>query len=472
MSALRDLFTRPVRAVNVGLGEFARPLEAAGVEVVTPDWRPPAQGDRDLGIRLARLTAHPLVETANQEVLRRILDAQPLLVDVRPAREVIPALGEERLLLHAGPPIAWERMCGPMRAAVVGAALLEGWADSSESATRMADSGEITFDPCHHHDAVGPMAGIISASMPVLVVEDPSSGRQAYCNLNEGLGRCLRYGALGDDVMRRLRWMGERLGPSLQAAVRSLPAPVNLKAVIAKALQMGDECHSRNVAASALLVRRLAPALARQDALGGVEALEFLSDNDYWFLNFSMAASKLATMAGHGVAHSTVVTTFARNGVDVGIRVSGIGDDWFTAPAADVDGLYFPGYGPSDANPDIGDSAIAEVHGLGGFSLAAAPAIVGFVGGTPADARRATEEMAMITVGRHREFQVPTLDFAGSPLGIDVRAVADSGLEPIITTGIAHKEPGIGQIGAGITHAPMECFVKALRAFPVPPDAG
>jgi Protein of unknown function (DUF1116) len=472
MSALQDLFTQPVRAVNVGLGEFAGPIAAAGAEVVTPDWRPPVQGDRDLGIRLAGLTAHPLVEAANQEVLRRILDAQPLLVDVRPAREVIPELAEERLLLHAGPPIAWERMCGPMRAAVVGAALLEGWADSPESATRMADSGAITFDPCHHHDAVGPMAGIISASMPVLVVADPSTGRQAYSNLNEGLGRCLRYGALGDDVMQRLRWMGERLGPSLQAAVRALPEPVNLKTVIAKALQMGDECHSRNVASSALLVRQLAPALAGQEALGGVEALEFLSGNDYWFLNFSMAASKLATMAGHGVAHSTVVTTFARNGVDVGIRVSGIGDDWFTAPAAEVDGLYFPGYGPADANPDIGDSAIAEVHGLGGFSLAAAPAIIGFIGGTLADARRATEEMAMITVGRHREFQVPMLDFAGSPLGIDVRAVTDSGLEPIITTGIAHKEPGIGQIGAGITHAPMECFVKALRAFPIPPDAG
>lgn len=472
MSALQDLLTRPVRAVNVGLGEFAGPVAAAGAEVVTLDWRPPVQGDRDLGLTLAGLTAHPLVEAANQEALHRILDVQPLLVDVRPAREVIPELAEERLLLHAGPPIEWERMCGPMRAAVVGAALLEGWADSPEAATRMADSGEISFEPCHHHDAVGPMAGIISTSMPVLVVADPGTGRQAYCNLNEGQGRCLRYGALGDDVMRRLRWMGERLGPSLQAAVRSLPEPVNLKAVIAKALQMGDECHSRNVAASALLVRQLAPALARQEALGGVEALEFLSGNDYWFLNFSMAASKLATMAGHGVAHSTVVTTFARNGVDVGIRVSGIGDDWFTAPAAEVEGLYFPGYGPSDANPDIGDSAIAEVHGLGGFSLAAAPAIVGFVGGTPADARRATEEMAMITVGRHREFQMPTLDFAGSPLGIDVRAVTDSGLEPIITTGIAHKEPGIGQIGAGITHAPMECFVKALRAFPVPPDAG
>ncbi|WP_037062915.1 DUF1116 domain-containing protein [Pseudonocardia acaciae] len=468
MTAPKQLFDRPLRAVNVGVEEFARPLEAAGAEVTSVDWRPPAGGDRELGLTLANLTAHPLVESANEEAVNRILDTQPLLVDVRPAREVLPELGEARLLLHAGPPIEWERMCGPMRAAVAGAAMLEGWADTPSAAERLADSGEIKFAPCHHHDAVGPMAGIISASMPLLVVQDARTGRRAYSTLNEGQGRCLRYGALGEDVMRRLTWMGERLGPSLRAAIRSMPEPVNLKTVIAQALQMGDECHSRNVAASALLVRLLAPALARHRELGGIEALEFLADNNYWFLNFSMAASKLATMAGHGVAHSTVVTAFARNGVDVGIRVSGTGDEWFTAPAADVDGLYFPGYGPADANPDIGDSAITEVHGLGGFSLAAAPAIVGFVGGTTADARRATEEMATITVGRHRELQLPTLDFAGSPVGIDVRAVLDASLEPVITTGISHREPGIGQIGAGITHAPLECFVKALRAFPVP----
>jgi len=469
VTGLHGLFTEPLRVVNVGLEGFARPLGAAGVDAVTLDWRPPAQGDEDLGLKLADLTGHPTVDEANRRALDRVLAVQPLLVDVRPAREVLPQLDGERLLLHAGPPIGWDEMCGPMRAGVVGAALLEGWAETPEQAERLASSGQIAFDPCHHHDAVGPMAGIISASMPVAVVEDAATGRRAYTNLNEGRGRCLRYGALGDDVMDRLRWIGARLGPSLQAAVRAMPTPVNLKSVIAKALQMGDECHSRNNAASALLVRELAAGLARQEPLGGVEALDFLSGNDYWFLNFSMVASKLATMAGHGVPHSTMVTTFARNGVDVGIRVSGTGETWFTAPAPAVEGLYFPGFGPEDANPDIGDSAVAEVHGLGGFSLAAAPAIVGFVGGTTADALRTSEEMATITLGRHREFQLPALDFVGSPVGIDVRAVVDAGLEPTITTGISHREPGVGQIGAGITHAPLECFVKALRAFPVPP---
>lgn len=466
--SINTLFGEDLTVANVGLSSFESPLRSGGVDVTGVDWRPPAQGDDELGLKVARLVGHPQVEAANAEAMKRILAVQPLLVDVVPAREVMPQLAERRLLLHAGPPIAWDEMCGPMRAAIVGAALLEGWAETQEEAERQAASGDIAFEPCHHHDAVGPMAGIISESMPVMVVQDEATGRRSYSNLNEGQGRCLRYGALGEDVMTRLRWIEDRLGPALQAAVRSLPEPINLRSITAQALQMGDECHSRNVAASALLTRELSAALARVPDLGGHEALDFLRDNNYWFLNFSMAASKLATMAGHGVEHSSVVTTFARNGVKVGIRVSGLGDAWFTAPAADIDGLYFPGYGPEDANPDIGDSAITETNGLGGFSLAAAPAIVGFVGGTPADARRISTEMATITVTRHRDYQLPGLDFVGSPVGIDVRAVLDAGLEPRLTTGISHKEPGIGQIGAGLTHAPMECFTGAMRAFPEP----
>jgi Protein of unknown function (DUF1116) len=469
MTGLRDLLDGGAREiVNVGVESFAAPPAAHGANVVSLDWRPPAAGDEALGLKLARLVGDPAIEAANREAVDRMLAARPHWVDVRPAGEVLPALGDERLLLHAGPPIAWGDMCGPMRAGVLGAALLEGWADTREGAQRLADRGEIRFEPCHHHDAVGPMAGIVSASMPLIVAEDPATGRRAYSNLNEGQGRCLRYGALGDDVMTRLRWMNERLGPSLRAALHALDDPIDLKTLTAQALQMGDECHSRNVAASALLTRLLAPALARQADLGGLEALDFLRGNDYWFLNFSMAASKLCTAAGHGVAGSTVVTAFARNGVEVGIRASGTGDAWFTAPAAEVDGLYFPGYGPQDANPDIGDSAIAETYGLGGFALAAAPAIVGFVGGTTAEAIRTSEEMATITVARHREYQMPVLGFAGSPVGIDVRKVLDTGLEPVITTGIAHREPGIGQIGAGLTRAPLACFAGALRAFEAP----
>jgi hypothetical protein len=465
MTVLGGLLEGAPALVNIGVESFAAPPAAHGATVVNLDWRPPADGDDALGLRLARLIADPDIEAANAEALERMLAVRPHWVDVARAGDVLPALDEQRLLLHAGPPIAYEDMCGPMRAGVTGAALLEGWADSPEAAERMAAAGEIAFAPCHHHDAVGPMAGIISASMPLIVAEDPATGARAYTNLNEGAGRCLRYGALGDDVMERLRWMNERLGPSLRAALRELDEPIDLKSITAQALQMGDECHSRNVASSALLTRALAPALARHADIGGVEALDFLRTNDYWFLNFSMVASKLGTLAGHGVEGSTVVTTFARNGVNVGIRVSGLGDAWFTAPAATIDGLYFAGYGPEDANPDIGDSAIAETYGLGGFGLAAAPAIVGFVGGTTAEAIRASEDMATITVGRHREYQLPVLGFAGSPVGIDILKVVDSGVEPVITTGIAHREPGIGQIGAGLTHAPMACFTGALDAL-------
>lgn len=468
MSKLRDMFGEGNEIVNVGVESFAYPPAAHGANVVNVDWRPPAGGDADLGIKLARLVDEPIIEDANHEALKRMFAVRPVWVDVRPAGELLPELVQERLLLHAGPPIAWEEMCGPMRAGVLGAALLEGWADTPEDAERLGDSGAIRFSPCHHHDAVGPMGGIISPSMPLIVGEDPATGQRAYSNLNEGAGRALRYGALGEDVMNRLRWMNERLGPSLQAAVRSLEEPIDLKTITAQALQMGDECHSRNVASSALLTRLLAPALARHADSGGLEALDFLRTNDYWFLNFSMVSSKLCTAAGHGVEGSTVVTTFARNGVTVGIRVSGIGDAWFTAPAAEIDGLYFAGYGPEDANRDIGDSAIAETYGLGGFALAAAPAIVGFVGGTPAEAVRASEEMAAITVGRHRDYQIPILGFVGSPVGIDVRKVVDTGIEPLCTTGIAHREAGIGQIGAGLTRAPMACFTEALRAFEVP----
>jgi hypothetical protein len=469
MNPLADLLDRPPRVVNVGVEDFAAPLRSGGFEVVSLDWRPPAQADARLGRKLARLVADPAVERANQEATERMLAVRALLVDVQPAAAVLPELKGERLLLHAGPPIGWERMCGPMRAAVVGAALLEGWAATPDAAERLAESGGIGFSPCHDHGAVGPMAGIISASMPLLVVEDATTKRRAYSNLNEGQGRCLRYGALGPDVLDRLRWMEERLGPSLGAALRDLQEPVDLSSITAQALQMGDECHSRNVASSALLVRQLAPGLARHAESGGIEALDFLQTNNYWFLNFSMAASKLAADAGRGISYSTVVTALSRNGVDFGVRVSGTGDRWFCAPAPVPVGLYFAGYGAGDANPDIGDSSITETTGLGGFALAAAPAIVGFVGGNAAQALTVTKEMEMITVTHHHVYQLPALNFIGTPFGIDVRAVLDTGLEPTLTTGISHREQGIGQIGAGLTQAPMACFAAALDAVEVPP---
>ena len=459
---MSDLLHTPLHAVNVGVDLFAATLAAQGVPVERVDWRPPLD---TLDGALGRLLADPAIDAANQEAAARLLGARPLLVDVRPAHEVIPGM-TRRTFLHAGPPIAWEAMCGPMRGAVVGAAMYEGLADTPEAAERLAASGEIEFAPCHEHGAIGPMAGITTWSMPLCVVADAAGDGAVYSAFNEGLGRALRYGANGPDVLDRLRWFRDVFGPLVAAALRG-GEPIELRPLFAEAIQMGDEYHNRNKALTSLLFRRLAPRLATAGwpSDQAAAALAFIAGNDHFGLNFSMLAGKLAGDAASGVAGSTMVTTMARNGTEFGIRVSGLGGRWFTGPSQIVEGLYFAGYGPADANPDIGDSAITETTGLGAFAMAAAPAIVQFMGGTPADALRHTQTMYEITVTEHDAYRVPILDFRGTPLGIDVRRVLRTGILPVINTGIAHREPGIGQVGAGLVHPPAECFVAAGRAF-------
>jgi Protein of unknown function (DUF1116) len=464
------LFPTGVHALNVGLAAFAAPPRAHGATVLQLDWRPPAGGDHELGLLVARLEDDPddpvgsRVRAANETATARLLQARPMLVDVRPAREAITGLAD-RTILHAGPPIEWPRMCGPVQGAVIGALLFEGWAPNAEVARRLLDDGAITFAPCHEHGAVGPMAGIVSPSMPVVVVENTNGGNRAFATLNEGLGRALRFGAYDAPVLERLRWMATTLGPTLARALAQA-GPIDLKRLTAQALQMGDECHNRNVAATSLFTRAIAPALTRGvDGATASAVLEFLLGNDHFFLNLSMAASKASLDAAHGVSGSTLVTAMARNGVDFGIRVSGTGPRWFTDPAPVIDGLYFPGYGPADANPDLGDSAITETAGIGGFAMAGAPAIVRFVGGTPADAVGYTRAMYGITLTKNPEYAIPALGFVGTPTGIDVRRVVESGVAPVINTGIAHREPGIGQIGAGIARAPLGCFEAALAAL-------
>jgi hypothetical protein len=357
-------------------------------------------------------------------------------------------------------------MCGPVRGAVIGAALLEGWSDTAVAAERMAESGAIDFSPCHHHGAVGPMAGILSPSMPVVVVENAAAGTRAFATLNEGLGKVLRFGANSPEVLDRLRWLGSEFFTAMQVAVRAL-ADADLKPLMAQALHMGDELHNRNAAASGLLFKRLTLSLlgSKLDSGAIKRALTFVAGNDHFFLNLSMAACKSMSDAAHGVPGSSMVTVMARNGVNFGIRLSGTGDKWFQAPANPVNGLYFPGYTIEDAAADLGDSAITETNGLGGFAMAASPAIVQFVGGTPADATANSRRMLSITLGTNPAFTLPALNFGGTPAGIDARLVVDAGILPIINTGIAHKKAGIGQIGAGITTAPMECFNAAIAAL-------
>jgi hypothetical protein len=465
MSTNARLLPEPLEVINVGADLFADALAAQGVTVARVAWRPPA-GDPDL---LAALLASEAIERANKTALARMLAAEPVLVDVVPAREALPFFreaGSDYALLHAGPPIAWERMCGPMRGAIIGACLYEGWAADEQAALQLAEKGAVTFAPCHHYNAVGPMAGIVSPSMPLFVVEDRVHGHRTFAPLNEGLGKVLRYGAYAPEVLERLRWMQTVLGPALGRAIRHLGG-LDLRSLMAQAIQMGDECHNRNKAATSLFIRSLAPALVESGSSTQETAsvLRFIAGNDHFHLNPSMAAAKAITLAGANVPYSSLVVTMARNGVDFGIRVSGLGERWFTGPAQPVKGLYFAGFGPADANADIGDSAITETAGLGAFAMAGAPAIVQFIGGSPADALRYTQEMYAITAGTHSHFLLPALDFRGTPIGIDVRQVCRLNMPPVINTGIAHRLPGIGQVGAGIVHPPMECFVAALAAL-------
>jgi len=462
---VKPLFEQDLKVVNVGLQGFATNIAAAGGQVTHLSWSPPAGADAALGWMLAGMTGEPRIEEANRAAYERYLGAQPRLVDFVLARDAIPALAERRIL-HSGPPIAWRDMCGPQQGAICGAILYEGWAGSLEAAEKLAASGAVALAPCHAHGAVGPMAGIISPSMPVWVVENTAAGNRAFCNVNEGLGKVLRFGANAPEVLERLRWLGTEFFATMQAAVRGL-ADADLKPLMAQALHMGDELHNRNAAASGLMFKRLALALLGSKLDGGAigRALAFVAGNDHFFLNLSMAACKSMMDAAHGVPGSSLVTVMARNGVNFGIRLSGTGDRWFQAPANPVDGLYFPGYTIEDAAADLGDSAITETSGLGGFAMAASPAIVQFVGGTPADATANSRRMLSITLGSNPAFTLPALNFGGTPAGIDARLVVDSGILPIINTGIAHKKAGVGQIGAGITSAPMACFNLALAAL-------
>lgn len=405
------------------------------------------------------------IESANKTAVERMMSARPILTGIATARDVIPGM-HDKMLLHAGPPIEWERMSGPLRGAVIGALLFEGLAQDEAEARDLATSGEINYAPCHHHSSVGPMAGVTSPSMAVYVIENAEGDNHAYSNLNEGYGKVLRYGAFSEEVITKLKWMNDSMAPLLGEALGSGDG-IDLRALLAEALHMGDEGHNRNKAGSLLFLRNLAPRIAAVKAKDSVkqEVLAFLGDNALSVLNPVMAACKAMADAAHGVEGSTLVTAMARNGTDFGIRVSGLGEQWFAAPAQIPDGLYFPGFTSEDANADIGDSTITETAGIGGFAMASAPAIVSFVSGTPQDALNATLEMYEITVAEHAHFTIPPLDFRGTPTGIDVRKVVELGITPRVNTGIAHKEPGVGQVGAGLVRPPMSIFEQALMAY-------
>lgn len=403
---------------------------------------------------------------ANEKVLDIMQNSEVQLVGMGIAKDVVPGM-HEKLIMHAGPPITWDRMCGPMKGAVIGALIYEGLADSVEAAEALAASGEIEFSPNHHHQAIAPMAGIISPNMPVFIMKNMTYGNLAFSGVNEGQGKCLRFGAYGEDVINRLHWIHDVVYPVLKEAIE-LSGGIDYKSIVTQALQMGDDNHNRNKASTCLLIRELAKFLVQvksvpADKIYGV--LEHIEKIDMFNINLTMAMCKAISDAAANVPGSTIVTVMARNGVDFGIRVSGCGDKWFTAPANIPEGLYFPGFTEADAAPDIGDSAITETFGMGGFALAAAPAIVQFIGGTYDDGVRITQEMYEITATENKNLKIPTLNFKGTPTGIDIVKVLKTGIQPTITTGMAHKDPGVGQVGAGIVKAPLDCFVKAAEYY-------
>lgn len=462
------LFSQPLNVINIGIARFSEDLKQQHVAVTQLDWTPPGLGNLEVVRVLDQLAAPQLAEkiaAANAQALERIVQSHPVLVGYDQAINVVPGM-TRNTILHAGPPVSWENMCGAMKGAVTGALVFEGLARDLDDAAQLAASGEITFSPCHEHDCVGSMAGVTSASMFMHIVENKTYGNRAYTNLSEQMAKILRMGANDQSVIDRLNWMRDVLGPMLRDAMK-LAGEIDLRLMLAQALHMGDECHNRNNAGTTLLIQALTPYLIQTDfsVAQQKEVFDFVASSDYFSGPTWMAMCKAAMDAAHGIEYSTVVTTMARNGYEFGLRVSGLPGQWFTGPAQQVIGPMFAGFKPEDSGLDIGDSAITETYGIGGFAMATAPAIVALVGGTVDEAVDFSRQMREITLGENPNVTIPLLNFMGIPTAIDITRVGNSGILPVINTAIAHKDAGIGMIGAGIVHPPFDCFEKALLAF-------
>ncbi|STY63304.1 acyl-CoA synthetase FdrA [Mannheimia haemolytica] len=469
-SLLRLLSEKP-KIINIGLKSFADVAEKFGCQVVQFNWQPPAGGNIQLIKALNFLNESQTVDIdeANRKVIAKVVAAAPIIRDNVLAKTVIKELNDGKVILHAGPPIQYQDMPNTVQGSCVGAVLFEKWATDETSARALLESGEIKFMPCHHVNAVGPMGGITTANMPVWVVENATDGNVAYCTMNEGIGKVLRFGAYSEEVVKRLEWMRDVLGPTLGKAIRSMENGLAVNPLVAKAIAMGDEFHQRNIAASMSFFKEVAPRitamsdLAEQDKY---DVIKFLADTDQFFLNIMMATCKAVMDGARTLTEGTVVTAMCRNGVHFGIRIAGMGDEWFVGPVNTPQGLYFTGYDGEDACPDIGDSAITETLGVGGMAMIAAPAVTRFVGaGGYEDALRTSNDMMEICIDRNPNYIVPNWNFQGACLGIDARLVVEKGITPVINTGIAHKVAGFGQIGAGTVRPPLACFEKAVLAY-------
>lgn len=462
---MANILKDKMKILNIGSNIFQEDYNIQNIQYVQVDWKPS-------NIKPETLNALEILEKnidkinkANEEFISKINSASPVLIDIKPAIDTIPNM-EKNLILHAGPPIKFEDMAGPMKGAVLGALVFEELASNLEEAEKLALSGKIKFAPCNDYSTVGPMAGIVSASMPVHIILNKTNGNKAFCTVNEGLGKVLRFGANDESVLNRLRWIRDEFAPTLSKVLQKI-GEIDIKSIITQALQMGDECHNRNKAATSLFIREIAEEFFNlEDKEKAKKALSFIIKNDHYFLNLSMPSAKASLDSVNDIKYSSVVSVMSRNGVNFGMKLSGLGPDkWFQGPAEPIEGLLFAGYTKDDCCADLGDSAITETYGIGGFAMAAAPAIVSFVGGTVKDAINFSNSMHTITAGESAMYNIPTLNFKPTALGINIMAVIETGIRPVINTGIAHKEPGIGQVGAGITHPPMSVFEDIIIEF-------
>ncbi|MGH9265354.1 MAG: DUF1116 domain-containing protein [Acidimicrobiales bacterium] len=454
-----------VEVVNLGLPLFADAIRDQGRPVAHVDWRPPADGEPELVAALRRLYGRHAntIDEANGEVARRLDQGVPVLVGIDRAGKAVPGMGE-RTIVHCGPAIDWADVCDPLRRSVRAAVMAEGWASDPEGAEQLLRKGEVELEPANLHDAVVPMASAIGPTQPVFVVDNPQGGTRAYSAVNQGPGEVPWFGRETPAAVQRLVFLRDVAGPLL-TEILSGTDPIDIFGLASQGLQMGDDMHMRTQATTNLFVRAVLPELVGLDAPGRIELARFLAGNHLFFLNLAMAAAKSLTLWAEQVEGSSMITTMARNGTTYGIRLSG-SDEWFITAAPPVgNAMYYSGYGPDQAAPDIGDSAVLELIGLGGSAAAASPAVAAFVGGTLADAIATTEEVDLVAAARSTRFKIPTLDYRGTPLGIDVRKVVELGITPKVNTGILHASEGTGQVGAGVAEAPLACFREALLAL-------
>ena len=457
-----ELPTR-VEVINIGLNRFETAVRDQGAPAIGVDWRIPAGGDPEAVAALARLLgpASDRVDAANAEVISRLDRGVPVLLGVETAGAVIDGF-DDGMILHCGPSIEWADMCDPLRRSVRAAVLSEGWAPHRDAADRMVQAGEIQMEAANEHCAVVPMATAIGPTAPVYVVSVDAGGTTAYSSLNQGSGAVAWFGVDSDAAIERLGFLRDVLGPALAQAL-DRAGPIDVFSLAAQGIAMGDDVHMRVQATTNLLLRDLLPHLVRSGSTRIGEVADFLSTNHLMFLNIAMAGARALVEWAAQVPDSSIVTSMARNGTTYGIRLPGRLERWFVAPAPPVqDALYYPGQGPDTSAPDIGDSAVLELVGLGGAAAANSPAVAGFLGGRMADAMAVTANMGRICAGTSTRLRLPILDNAGTPLGIDVRRVVETTITPAVNTGIVHVSDGSGQVGAGVAHAPLECFVQAL----------